>query len=536
MAAKVTAINDAKKARLTKSKGKRPDSATVVERLNTLNQEYALAVVGDKALVLWETVDFNGKPLVLYLSLGAFLTRWENERVWDDEKQEFTGLGHMWKKYPERRTYDRVAFAPEGVPDDSWFNLWRGFTVAPAPFYPDFRTHAQKHFPTLWEHVLKNIAQGDADLALWVWGWFADMIQNPTEKRGTALVLRGKQGSGKSKLGEVVGRLLGPHWVKISQPKHLTGGFNAHMTSCLLLQADEGFWAGDKGAEGVLKDLVTSDIHLIERKGVDAVAVRNLIRLYVTSNNSWVVPANFEERRFAVLDVGEGNLQDGAFFAKIDAEMDKGGLAHLLAYLQQLDLSKVNLRKIPQTEALWEQKVASMSELNHWWLERLQEGTLLPGDRKWAEEVPVGRLYDSYWRFFDRISKARKPPKSQWAIEIRKLLPAKPNGAPPFRDQQKVDVQDYEDGVPKRDIHGNPIMRRVNGWKDFPGLGECRDHFARLVGRKFTWGDDHRAAAGADAPPSGGEAVARDGGVVVTAPGASERDFELGDWDSHEPE
>lgn len=504
--ATVTPIAEAKKQRLAKpGKGKGGKDESLAERIAKLNQEYALVLVGDKALVLRETLDFLGKPLVRYLSIGAFLLRWENVRVWDDEKQEMTGLGHLWKKHHERRTYDGIAFAPEGVPDDSWFNLWRGFAVQPAEFYEDYRDHARKHFPTLWDHVLKNIAQNDQDLALWVWAWFADVIQRPTEKRGTSLVLRGGQGAGKSKLGEAVGSLLGPHWVKISQPKHLTGTFNAHMTSCLLLQADEGFWAGDKAAEGVLKDLVSSTEHLIEKKGVDAVPVRNLIRLYVSSNNSWVVPAGMDERRFAVLDVGEGRKQDATYFARIDDELAKGGREHLLSYLLRFDLSKVNLRKIPQTEALWEQKVASMSELYHWWWEVLQRGTLMPSDRKWTDEVPTDRLYDNFMRFFEKISKARKPPKSQWAIELRKLLPHKSNGAPPFRDQQKVWVQDYEDGVPKRDVNGDPILRRVNGWKDFPGLGECREQFERLVGRKLLWVDDEEstgATSAAKVPPS----------------------------------
>ncbi|MBF0326004.1 MAG: hypothetical protein HQL42_13160 [Alphaproteobacteria bacterium] len=527
---KVQSINEARKNK--GAQGGRAKAKGLDERVAALNKEYALAMVADKALVLREGLDFLGKPLVSFLSLGAFLVRWENERVWDYETDKYTGLGHIWKKHPDRRTYDGLAFAPEGVPDKSWYNLWRGFAVQPAPAYDDYRDHARRHFPTLWDHVLTNIAQNDVDLAMWIWGWFADVIKNPTRKGGTALVLRGGQGAGKSKLGEVVGSLLGPHWVKVSQPKHLTGTFNAHMAACLLLQADEGFWAGSKEAEGVLKDLVTSDVHQLEKKGVDAVTVRNLIRLFVSSNNSWVVPAGFDERRFAVLDVGEGRKQDHAYFARIDAELNDGGREHLLAYLLAFPLDKVNLRKIPQTEALWEQKIASMSELHHWWYERLQEGTLLPSDRKWTEDVPVTRLYDNFWRFFDRISKARKPPKAQWAIELRKMLPAKPGGGAPFRDGQKVWVQDYEDGVPKRDHEGTPMMKRVNGWKDFPGLRECREKFEAMVGRKLVWSADETEAAGegesgANAPPSGG-GQAWDGGVVHQRGGGGS-DFDLTD-------
>lgn len=494
-------LKEAKKKLKTKQEPRQiqaEDTDPLTVRVAELNQDFSLVLVGDKALILREEEDFLGKPVVRFLTLDAFAVRFENERVWDTETDRYIGMGQAWRKHPKRQTYDGVAFAPEGVKNSRWYNLWRGFSVQPAEPYRDPRDHYRKHFPTLWEHVLKNIAQGNEDLARWVWAWFADMIQQPVRKTGTALVIRGKQGSGKSKLGEVVGSLLAPHWVKVSKPEHLTGQFNAHMLSCLLLQADEGFWAGDKAAEGALKDLVSSDVHFVEKKGVDAIPIRNLIRLYVTSNNSWVVPAGFEERRFAVLDCGNGNMQDAAFFARIDQEMDEGGREHLLAYLQSFDLTKVNLRKIPRTRALWEQKIASMSELHHWWMERLQKGELVPGSREWSEDVPTGRLYDHFARYFQRHSKSRLPPSAQWSLALRDLLPCA------FKDDQKVAQQQIQDGIPLNDSKGDPLMERVRGWKNFPTLRSCRAHFAELVGHDFDWDGEAETAPVADATPSVG--------------------------------
>jgi Family of unknown function (DUF5906) len=91
----------------------------------------------------------------------------------------------------------------------------------------------------------------------------------------------------------------------VADPRYITGRFNARMISLLLLHADEAFWAGDKQAEGKLKDLVTGDWHPIEFKGVDPIPIRNYVRLLVTGNPDWLVPAAMEERRIAVLDVGD---------------------------------------------------------------------------------------------------------------------------------------------------------------------------------------------------------------------------------------
>ena len=72
------------------------------------------------------------------------------------------------------------------------------------------------------------------------------------ERAGTAIVLRGLMGTGKTVLGDVMGSLVAPHYFLVDDPRYVTGQFNAHMSACLLLQADEAVWARDKTAEGRL--------------------------------------------------------------------------------------------------------------------------------------------------------------------------------------------------------------------------------------------------------------------------------------------
>jgi len=506
---------DLAKAKKERARGKpggiQRSNDPVERRLQEISEEFALVLLGGKARILRETHNFQRRRVVEFMGTGDFRDWLSEERVFDDETRRMVGIGDVWLKSPLRRKFSGVEFAPEGIPDEvcgnRFFNLWRGFSVEAAPPYPDLADHL-KHIPTFADHILTNVARGNRDIAAWVWGWFADLIQHPERKVGTSLVLRGHQGTGKSKPGEIVGRLLGDHYVKIAKSKHLTGQFNSHMFNCLLLQADEGFWAGDKEAEGVLKDLVTGDVHMLEKKGIDGVQVRNLVRLYVSSNNTWVVPAAFEERRFCVLDVGDGRIQDNDYFARMDAEMEAGGLGHLLAYLQRIDLSQVNLRKIPMTEALWEQKVATMPLLNHWWLGKLREGRLLPYGDDWAGDVPTGILYGDYVRYCDRTSRERKLPLEAWAVQLRGLLPRR------FTDGQKVRVPDFENGAWLVDVAGSKAWKRVNGWKNFPSLGECRNHFATIAHWTFAWGDETEGGGDVAPSPAGGEKPASgdDGG------------------------
>jgi Family of unknown function (DUF5906) len=265
-----------------------------------------------------------------------------------DEK--FIPLAKHWLQHPQRRQYEGLVFSPKRD-RPRYYNLWKGFAVKP-------RSGDCMKFIT---HVFENICRNDEALFDWVICWLADIVQHPDKKSGTSLALRGKMGIGKTKFGQVFGSLLGSHYVSVSDPRYVTGQFNSHLVSCLLLHADEGFWAGDKRAEGKLKDLVTGAKHFIEYKGKEAVRVDNYVRLLVSGNPDWIVPAGFDERRFAVLDVGDAHMEDYPYFAAIDTEMDNGGREALLDLLPDIDLSSINLRKIPKTAALLEQKLASLS-------------------------------------------------------------------------------------------------------------------------------------------------------------------------------
>jgi hypothetical protein len=276
-----------------------------------------------------------------------------------------TPLAKFWVSHPQRRDYDGIVFAPQRETPGR-YNLWRGFAVEPRP----------GDCSLFLKHILENVCRGDDERYRWVIGWFADLVQHPGEKCGTALALRGRQGVGKTIVGKIVGSLLGEHYVAVSDPRYVTGRFNSHLVSALLLHADEGFWAGDHAAEGKIKDLVTGDFHFVEFKGREPIKIRNYVRLLVTGNPAWLVPAGMEERRFAVLDVGEDRMQDHRYFAAIEKQMAAGGRAALLDYLLKFDLSRVNLRQIPRTAALLDQKIASLSPEMSWLLDFLRAGQL----------------------------------------------------------------------------------------------------------------------------------------------------------------
>jgi hypothetical protein len=104
--------------------------------------------------------------------------------------------------------------------------------------------------------------------------------------------------------------------------------------------------------------------------------IRKFVHLLVTGNSERVVPAGVEERQFTVLEIGDDHIRDAEYFSAIEQEMDNGGREALLHYLLNFDLSTVNLREIPKTAALLDQKIPSLTLEQGWWLDLLKTGRL----------------------------------------------------------------------------------------------------------------------------------------------------------------
>lgn len=268
--------------------------------IDRLNAEWAFVLMGSKAMIIREQTSGPIEDRVRVLSIDAFRALFSNRptQVGTAEKITTTTYAKRWLAHRRRRTFDGIEFFPN--PDGAeatagYLNLWRGFSVEPKA--------KVNGWAVLRDHMLNNVCRGDAALFEWLFGWFAHMMQRPRERIGTAVVMRGRMGVGKSVVGEYFGSLIASHYFLVGDARYITGNFNAHMASCLLLQAEEAVWAGDKAAEGRLKDLVTAEIQMIEQKSIDPIRLKNFVRLLMTSNEDWVVPAGKDERRFAVFDV-----------------------------------------------------------------------------------------------------------------------------------------------------------------------------------------------------------------------------------------
>jgi hypothetical protein len=436
--------------------------------LRELNEIHAVVENhGGKCRVIEEVKDpaFGGRTTLTFQAFDDFRNRYGNQRVscgFDAKGRALEApLGKWWLDQPGRRQYRSIVFSP-GHEIEGVYNLWRGFAVEPSP--------GTKHHSFL-AHIREDLCLDDAVSYEYLLNWMALAIQKPDAPGQVAIVLRGRKGTGKTFFAKAFGSLFGRHYWPVSDAKHIVGNFNAHLRDCVVLFGDEAFWAGDKKHESVLKTLITEDTLVIERKGIDAEAAPNYVHLIMASNAQWVVPASYDERRFLVLDVSDAHIQDIPYFAALDADLKSGGLSNLLHDLQTRDLSSFNVRTVPKTEALQEQKVHSMDSHEEWWYRKLSDGNLLPTHVGWEEPVLKDALIEDYLIYAQRLGHGKRASATTLSQFLERCAPGMKRFQAQFRG---------------KDDSGEPVIGRALWW-EFPTIVTCRQAFSKECGGPFKW-------------------------------------------------
>ncbi len=338
-------------------------------KLADYNNRYAVVqnIGGGRCRIVYEE-DVEGNKVMVLQSPSDFRAFYANEFVTiaSGNATRQIPAGKWWFEHPMRRSYRSIVFLPgQEVPNDV-YNLWRGFAYEALP----------GNCELYLSHLLHAVSSGSESVCNYLLNWMATAVQKPWEPGHTAIVLRGNQGTGKGTFAKNFAKLFGRHGKQITNKKHLTGAFNAHLRDCVVLFADEAIAANSREDESILKTLITEDTLMVEAKGVDAAIEKSYLHVIMASNAEWVVPAGADDRRFVVLDIQDNHLHDRKYWQLLNNELESGGYQALLHLLATRDISEFNPREKPNTDALQEQKTLSFEPLAKWWYGVLQEGAL----------------------------------------------------------------------------------------------------------------------------------------------------------------
>jgi hypothetical protein len=443
--------------------------------LRMMNEAHAvIADLGGKCRIISEVMDTSLKrprSRISKQSFEDFRNRYMHIPVQVGTTKDGAPIwmpsGKWWLQHKMRRQYGSLVFAPRREVPDA-YNLWQGFACEALP--------GDAHQPFL-DHVRDNICSGDEEHYRYVLCWMARAVQLPDEQGEVAIVLRGGRGTGKGTFVNGFGSLWGRHFMQVSSAKHIVGQFNAHLRDCVILFADEAFFAGDKQNQNILNTMITEDTLVVEGKGVDAEIAPNYTHLLMASNQHWVVPAGGDERRYLVLDVGDAAKQDTKYFGLVRKALDAGGRENLLHYLMNLDIGEYDVRRVPQTDALREQKLYSLSPEEAWFMERLMDGRTTAASPDWVTVVQKERVQADYLRYCeDQRHFHRVSPTALGKFLSRVMPKGELKSTQRTMDVEKTD----RDGMVT-------VVRERTYVYEIPQLDACRAAWDERYGGPFDW-------------------------------------------------
>jgi len=421
--------------------------------LVVMNDEFFCTVVGGK----FRVGRMDNKSNIDFMDKTTLMDLFANQRVLVGQSKDGLPIskpkGKWWLEHPQRRQYlGGVVFDPAGDVAPDAYNLWRGFSV-PA-------VAGDKHEPYL-EHILNNICGGNKEYYDYIIGWMARLVQFPATQSETAIVLRGKEGTGKNTFVGAIGDLFPQHYFESSASSQFLGNFNSHLRDKILVHANEAFFAGDKKHEATLKHMITEPMIAIEAKGVDITRQPNYLHVVMSSNSEWVVPAGPEARRFMVMDVDDARMGDGKYFGHIKQQLADGGLSNLLRFLLDYDLTGFEVRKVPVTKGLVDQRLRTMDSSTMWWLTCLERGYIINRSDGWIRQLPTDHVVKAY---------------QNYCQDSREMRPK----APPILGQW-LKTQ----GIEKKRLQVQNTKQYVYHFGD---IEELRQDFDALHGGPFEWG------------------------------------------------
>lgn len=337
---------------------------------------------------------------------------------------------------------DRIVQGESGV----MVNEWKGFKTEPSP-----QMVMDDEIEPFLTYVREIVCNGDKPAFNWVTSWMADLFQQPANKPGTALVLVGVQGAGKSFLGEcVIGPIIGnSHYAQTNSIETLVQKFNTIVDNKIFLQCDEAVHSYQKTVAAQLKSIITDETITIEPKNINSFKKPNHLHFLFTSNDEsaaiFIDPSPFE-RRFTVLKVSDKRANDIDYWIEMRA-WTKANLHKILRWLMDRNYSRSTVLRPIDSEAKKEiQRIGVDPEVS-WiisgmargfpiskrthehWFQAYSEKTIRDQDKKtdilrrddWPDTISVSAMEQDFRSY------VREHGKTVWSgspiSTIRKVLP-----------------------------------------------------------------------------------------------------------------
>jgi Family of unknown function (DUF5906) len=267
------------------------------------------------------------------------------------------------------------------------------------------------------DFLFEVICNGDMASYEYLVQYLAHMLQKPEEKPGIMITLLSGEGAGKGTFFRLLREIWAQTTLQVSDVEQVIGHFNGALERHYVICLDEALFVGNIKAKERLKSLITEGVCHIENKYQPARSIASYHRIFASSNNEHFAHIATDDRRFLFLRVSDKYQGDAGrpYFDKIYQHITDGKVVAAMVFdLLAMNLSNFIVRQRPITGEHTHQKIQSLTGLDRYWFEVLQQGGLTNSPMEpWGDEpifFATHAIIDRYKDYDTQVGRYRPLP------------------------------------------------------------------------------------------------------------------------------
>jgi len=245
-----------------------------------------------------------------------------------DKKGQFIKLkvnitDHLHSKWwydANKRKVDRCIFQPFKLDkklEKKYFNMFQGLRVQHLPINKDY-----VRIQRILNHIKIVICNNDEKSYKWFLNYLSGILKGL--KTNVMVMIRGMEGCGKNLLLNAIayGLIGADYSIATSSPeKQFFGNFNSLLQNRIFTIINEGTH-GLRSCMDNIKDLITEDRINIEKKGIDAISLRNYNNFIGDTNNWNILNISPNDRRFVFFNCNNQYVGDDDYFTPLANDLE----------------------------------------------------------------------------------------------------------------------------------------------------------------------------------------------------------------------
>jgi hypothetical protein len=266
--------------------------------------------------------------------------------------------------------------------------------------------------------LLEHIYDGDETAIDYILNVVAHLVQKPGQKLRAAIILTGRQGTGKSMFTNTIRKLVGEKNSNTLSPLDLGGSFNGWIDRSLLTVVEEMTRDDRKTTSARMKSWITDDYVMVNRKGIQQYKVRNHTFFIVISNEPDPLVLDADDRRYFVWN-SQAERKEPSYYKGLSDWLEQSGYAHIMHFLMERDLSGFSPFEAPPATRGREELIHRGRSDAEAFFHEAYEAVDAPFDR---DLVVVREVQDAVWH----LTGLRTRPKQ--VVAFLKAINAQPLG------------------------------------------------------------------------------------------------------------